>query len=53
MKCCGGSPEVITLDGIVMSIESKRIREANLSQPWISGFTSLSNLKGPTLIDNH
>ena len=41
MKCCGGSPDVITLDGIVMSIESKRIREANLSQPWISGFTSL------------
>jgi hypothetical protein len=52
MKCCGGSPEIITLDGIVMSIESKKIREANLSQPWISGFTSLSNLKGPTLIDN-
>lgn len=36
MKCCGGSPDTITLDGIVMSIESKRIRDAKLTQPWIS-----------------
>jgi hypothetical protein len=36
MRCCGGSPDIIALDGIVMSIESKRIRAAKLSQPWIS-----------------
>jgi hypothetical protein len=36
MKCCGGSPDTITLDGIVMSIESKRIRDAKLTQPWVS-----------------
>jgi len=36
MKCCGGSPDTITLDGIVMSIESRRIRDAKLTQPWIS-----------------
>lgn len=36
MKCCDGSPDIITLDGIVMSIESKRIKDAKLSQPWIT-----------------
>jgi hypothetical protein len=36
MKCCDGSPETITLDGIVMSIESRRVRDAKLSNPWIT-----------------
>jgi hypothetical protein len=36
IKCCDGSPDIITLDGIVMSIEAQRIRDANLSQPWIT-----------------
>jgi hypothetical protein len=35
MKCCGGNPDIITLDGIVMSIDSKRIREATLVRPFI------------------
>lgn len=35
-KCCG-NPEIITLDGIVISIEAKRIRAENLNYPWIIG----------------
>lgn len=35
-SCCT-DPEIITLDGIVLSIESSRIRRQNLQTPWVSG----------------
>ena len=37
MSCCQGNPDIIALDGICMSIEQKRLKEARLKQPWIRG----------------
>ncbi len=34
--CCQ-DPEIITLDGIVLSIEAARIKSQNLQYPWING----------------
>ena len=34
--CCN-DPEIITLDGIVLSIDSSKIRRQNLKSPWIFG----------------
>jgi hypothetical protein len=35
--CCI-NPEIITLDGIVLSIENSRIKKQNLGNPSVSGF---------------
>lgn len=35
-SCCT-NPEIITLDGIVLSIDSGRIRRQHLKSPWING----------------
>ena len=35
-SCCV-NPDIITLDGIVLSIDSSRIRRQNLQSPWICG----------------
>ena len=35
-SCCE-NPEIVCLDGLVMSIENARIREQKLSSPWLSG----------------
>ena len=34
--CCT-NPEIVTLDGIVLSIEAARIRDQKLTYPWIAG----------------
>ncbi len=49
-KCCG-NPEIITLDGIVISIEAKRIRSENLQYPWIIG-TSNNRCRQKYIEDN-
>ena len=53
MKCCGGNPDVITLDGIVMSIDSKRIQEAKLTRPFIfeTNFNRQSTRKDRSILD--
>jgi hypothetical protein len=35
-SCCE-HPEIVTLDGIVLSIESAKIRKRNLQTPWVCG----------------
>ena len=44
--CCR-NPEIITLDGIVLSVETKKISRQNLQAPWISGESNLryNNIK--------
>lgn len=37
--CCQ-NPSIISMDGIVLSVEQDRIRRANLSSPWLSEQTS-------------
>jgi len=32
--CCQ-NPDIITLDGLVLSIETRRIQQQNLAEPWI------------------
>ena len=32
--CCQ-NPDIITLDGLVLSIETRRIQQQNLTEPWI------------------
>jgi len=39
-SCCL-NPEIVCLDGLVMSIENAKIREQKLSTPWISGESNI------------
>ena len=39
--CCG-NPEVITLDGIVLSVETSKIKQQGLKTPWIIGESNSS-----------
>ena len=38
-NCCS-NPEIVTLDGIVLSIETARIMRQNLNYPWMSGHSN-------------
>jgi len=43
--CCG-NPEVITLDGIVLSVETSKIKQQGLKTPWIIGNSNTRLISG-------
>jgi hypothetical protein len=38
-SCCS-NPSIISMDGIVLSVEQDRIQQANLASPWLNGRSS-------------